>query len=217
MRLSRTGGVIAACAIHGLLFAVVPTELAATLSSGGGERKTMSLSIAYQSPVSVMSSQAEPIEEATTTEPKPIVESKPKAAAKIPVKQIVQPVEQAIEEPTPELAMAEPAPQPETSAAGGHQGMHQTIITEPLFASQPQPPVYPRIARKRGQQGTVWIDVLLDKTGQQTHVEIFQSSGVSPLDRAALKAVKQWQFIAHHIDDIAVASHIRIPVEFSLD
>ncbi len=96
-------------------------------------------------------------------------------------------------------------------------GVHKAIITEPLFSRSPVPPHYPQIARKRGQQGTVWVDVFLDKRGRQLRTDIFQSSGVSPLDRAALDAVKQWQFIAHRINDIAVASHIRIPVEFSLD
>lgn len=93
----------------------------------------------------------------------------------------------------------------------------KNIITDPVFATPPRPPIYPQIARKRGQQGTVWLDVLLDKKGQQVAVEVYKSSGVSPLDRAALEAVKDWQFIGHRVNTLAVASRIRIPVEFSLD
>ncbi|ROS00349.1 outer membrane transport energization protein TonB [Sinobacterium caligoides] len=97
------------------------------------------------------------------------------------------------------------------------QGVHQEVISEPLFADAPVPPVYPRIARKRGQEGTVWIDIALDDKGRQTRVEIYKSSGVRLLDRAALKAVQQWQFLAQRVGNTSYASLVRIPVEFSLD
>ncbi len=216
MRVSRVGGFVAACAIHGLLLAVVPSDPAVKLSSGGSKGGYTTLSISYQPLTPVAVTESEAITEQEVLEPlpvkapiaRPVSSAKPEVTGDTSAKQ-PKPIEQ--------LANPEPVTQPPATSTDGDQGMHKTIITEPLFARQPAPPIYPNLARKRGQQGTVWIDVLLDKTGQQTSIEIYQSSGVSPLDRAALKAVKQWQFIAHHINDMAVASHIRIPVEFSLD
>lgn len=144
-------------------------------------------------------------------------------AVQLPQKNVVhkqeQPAEQIIDKPVvePEKSAAPPntvaaAPTPDHS-----QGLHEAVIAKPLFAAPPEPPIYPKLARKRGQQGIVWIEVLLGHTGQQIRAEIHQSSGVSLLDRAALTVVKKWQFIAHRINGVAVASRIRIPVEFSLD
>lgn len=123
--------------------------------------------------------------------------------------QPVEPEEQVVEEIAVAIAKA-----PEQSPV---EGLHKAVIAKPLFAAPPEPPSYPKLARKRGQQGTVWVEVLLGETGQQIRAEVYQSSGASLLDRAALSVVKKWQFIAHRINGVAVASRIRIPVEFSLD
>lgn len=122
----------------------------------------------------------------------------------------------------PEDEMVVVSEEPDKSAAAAPlknyaQGIHEAVIAKPLFAAPPEPPSYPKLARKRGQQGTVWVEVLLGETGQQLRTEIHQTSGVSLLDRAALTVVQKWQFIAHRINGVAVVSRIRIPVEFSLD
>ena len=216
MGLTRAGGVVAACAIHGLLLAVVPPETSLQLTSSVSQAGNTALSVSFQSfrpPVAAEpKSTPQPVAQQSVvrSEPRPQPKAKKVAAAVLATNK-----EPAVNkekfQPTTQASAPQPVKEPD------HQGLHPSIITEPLFAQQPLPPLYPNLARKRGQQGTVWVDVLLDKTGRQTHVAIYQSSGVSPLDRAALTAVKQWLFIAHHINDIAVASHVRIPVEFSLD
>ncbi|MBD1391325.1 energy transducer TonB [Neiella sp. HB171785] len=107
----------------------------------------------------------------------------------------------------------------QTAIAANHQasGAHQQpVLVEPLFAAPPSPPRYPTIARKRGQQGVVWIDVWLDAQGQQTQTTISQSSGLNVLDESALAAVGSWRFKPHQVNGLAMASRVRIPIEFSL-
>ncbi|WP_157117878.1 energy transducer TonB [Oceanicoccus sagamiensis] len=215
--------------IQGLLLAMVPAEQK-PMASGAMQAENFALSFRYQAtPKAQPQQQPEQIEEqveeqveqqkpvkTATAKPKKIATPKPQPASAKP-----QPVEQIaaeeLEQPPVKEKLLQQSESIAAAPAKSEQGIHQTIVTEPLFARSPTPPSYPSIARKRGQQGIVWIDVMLDEQGQQLAADIFKSSGVSPLDRAALEAVKQWQFMAHRINNIAVASHVRIPVEFSLD
>lgn len=89
-------------------------------------------------------------------------------------------------------------------------------VSKPTFARQPKAPRYPKLARKRGQEGTVWLDVWLDEQGQQARLEVAQSSGLDMLDQSALKAVSKWRFKPLKQNGVAMASRVRIPVEFSL-
>jgi len=109
--------------------------------------------------------------------------------------------------------MAEAAVEMAEAAA---QGEAVLPMIEPVFASPPAAPRYPRLARKRGQEGTVWLDVLLDAEGRQEKRQIFQSSGLALLDQAALEAVSSWQGEPHRVNGLGLRSWVRIPVEFSL-
>jgi protein TonB len=104
-----------------------------------------------------------------------------------------------------------------TQALAGPLNSHETIITKPIFAVQPTPPRYPKVARKRGQEGTVWLDIWLDEKGNKSKLEITQSSGLTLLDQSALKAVSGWKFKPSEKNGIRVASRVRIPVVFSLN
>ncbi len=55
-------------------------------------------------------------------------------------------------------------------------------------------PVYPKLAIKRGLQGSIKIRVTVSINGKPTHTEILKSSGHDLLDQAALEAVSYWQF-----------------------
>lgn len=152
----------------------------------------------------------------TKNTPTKLVES-PRLVAK---KKPSPPATEAETETETKLEQQQPAPQP--SASNSHQaasgGAHQQpVITEPLFVEPPTPPRYPTIARKRGQQGTVWLDIWLDDEGKQAKLAIAQSSGLKVLDESALKAVSQWHFQAYRIGGIRMAARVRIPVEFSLN
>ena len=76
---------------------------------------------------------------------------------------------------------------------------------------------YPKLARRRGQEGTVWLNVQVDTAGGVSDIQVLESSGFSQLDRAALKTVRRWQFIAARRDGQAEVSYVKIPVKFQLD
>lgn len=86
---------------------------------------------------------------------------------------------------------------------------------KPDYLKNP-PPAYPESARRRGYEGTVLLQVLVDKHGFPTKVEIEQSSGHKTLDDAALKAVQKWQFQAARLGDLTVESTVRVPIKFDL-
>ncbi len=222
MKAIRVAGFAGAMTIQALLLAMAPAEQA-PMASGAMQAEQFALSFRYQAPAlpqpAPQPQVIEPVIE-SVIEPKPVktATANKTAARQKPAPAQLQP-EPVVAAQEPQIEQQQPL-EPESVAAAptpSEQGIHQAIVTESLFARSPTPPTYPRIARKRGQQGIVWVDVMLDKNGRQLATDIFKSSGVSPLDRAALEAVKQWQFMAHRINNIAVASHVRIPVEFSLD
>jgi len=95
----------------------------------------------------------------------------------------------------------------------------QTNIVElakPLFATAPPQPTYPRIARKKGFEGTATIEVMFNELGEQLALTLVTSSGFSLLDQAAIAAVENWQFAA---PTPRLASHykVRVPIRFALN
>lgn len=54
-------------------------------------------------------------------------------------------------------------------------------------------PVYPLVARKLGEAGTVLLRVELDENGRLVANDVARSSGFSRLDEAAVAAVKRWR------------------------
>ena len=91
------------------------------------------------------------------------------------------------------------------------------IIYKPSLSAPPIAPRYPEVARRKKQEGIVWLDVFLDEKGQQRELMVYKSSGVSLLDRAAVYAVSQWQFSQYQQEYAADLIKIRIPIEFSLN
>ena len=79
------------------------------------------------------------------------------------------------------------------------------------------PPHYPRLARKRGQEGTVILQVLVNSQGRVDELEIELSSGFALLDRAAATAVRKWVFEPGQLGEEKVQMRVRVPVTFRLD
>lgn len=85
----------------------------------------------------------------------------------------------------------------------------------PLYKVNP-PPEYPRLARKRGYQGTVVLEVMVDQNGRVGDLRLFTSSGHSILDKKAMASVKGWLFEPAMKGDKKLDMWVRVPVRFEL-
>lgn len=85
----------------------------------------------------------------------------------------------------------------------------------PAYRRNP-PPVYPASARRRGYEGTVILEVLVNARGTVDELRVSRSSGFKVLDRAALRAVKIWLFEPGRQGERAVAMWVKVPVRFQL-
>lgn len=185
---------------------------------------------------------AKPESESTRTpparEPKPkaTARPRPKPEPKPPPAPIPEPrAETPVSPPPPRLdtvaQMATddaPPPQPETprppesieSAAGPSSAEDDpgaTVhLSVPLYDLNPTPN-YPRVARRRRYEGTVLLEVLVDKTGAAARVEVIQSSGYAILDRSAVADVGQWRFKPARRGSRPVEMRVQVPVRYRLD
>jgi len=79
------------------------------------------------------------------------------------------------------------------------------------------PPAYPAIARRRAQQGTVTIRVLVDIDGVVQRAEIAESSGFDVLDDAAIETVRRrWRFVPARSAGNPIESWVLVPIRFAL-
>ncbi len=91
------------------------------------------------------------------------------------------------------------------------------VVSEVGYRQPPQPPVYPRLALRKRQQGVVWVRALVSAAGETREVKIERSSGYVMLDRSALDAVKKWVFDAAQVNGKLVTAWVEVPVEFSIN
>lgn len=77
-------------------------------------------------------------------------------------------------------------------------------------------PEYPAVARRRKQEGTTFLNVVVDTAGKPVTIEISLSSGSPELDRAAQEAVKSWSFIPAKQDGKSVEGRVEVPIRFRL-
>jgi protein TonB len=79
-----------------------------------------------------------------------------------------------------------------------------------------RPPVYPIEARRRREQGTVRLLVLVGPDGRVSDIELAASSGSQLLDRAALGAVRHWRWSPQRKDGAPVAVRGTVTIPFVL-
>ena len=88
--------------------------------------------------------------------------------------------------------------------------------TRPIILASSKP-LYPRVAREAGWEGTVIVRTLIDNEGVPTETEIRKSSGHPPLDQSAMEAIKTWTFRPAQDGNIPIAKWVDIPVKFDLN
>ncbi len=112
---------------------------------------------------------------------------------------------------TSDLAeMSRTPPQVEESGADSYQEALPRYDINPL-------PKYPEVARRRGLEGTVTLEVLVLADGRVGEMDLVGSSGFNILDKAALKAVRHWQFKPAISLSAPVESRVLVPVDFVLN
>lgn len=78
-------------------------------------------------------------------------------------------------------------------------------------------PIYPAQARRRAEQGTVALRILVAADGAVERVEIIRSSGFDSLDEAAIETVRtRWRFVPAMREGVAVESWVEVPIRFAL-
>lgn len=104
-------------------------------------------------------------------------------------------------------------------ASSAKQGVSEKpiLIEQPSFLAPPTKPRYPRLAQRRGIEGTAMYEIWLDENGQQIKQNLLSSSGASMLDQAALEAIKKWQFSPRKINGTSIAHRVQVPIRFKLD
>jgi protein TonB len=218
----------AVIAIHSLALAKAEPPDTRWRDSGGQPRAAVALSFTHRQAAANNTEQHPPVPSQTTaaiapeqklattaqTSQPPGAAPKPLAATRTSESETEAEVEVEVEIEESLANSAANLIENNSDTSGAHD---QIEISEPVFASQPNPPRYPTIARKRGQEGVVWLDIWLNAQGHQVKLALLKSSGLQVLDSAALSAVKRWQFKPRVIDGIARASRVHIPVEFSLN
>lgn len=86
---------------------------------------------------------------------------------------------------------------------------------KPRYRDNP-PPLYPILARKRNYQGTVILDVYIDRIGNAEEVKIYKTSGHAVLDKAAVMTVKDWLFEPGMKGEEKIEMWVKIPIRYQL-
>ena len=115
-------------------------------------------------------------------------------------------LDQATEQVTPMPLMASEMAASTTAELGN-------MILEAKYRKQTAP-IYPSRALELGYQGNVTLHAKIMPSGMPGELKVVKSSGYSLLDKAALAAVKKWEFEPTHINGNAIVSWVRVPVNF---
>ena len=116
--------------------------------------------------------------------------------------------------PAPPPVEAAPLPQniEEPPVAGG-----PAVQAPAPLAEESPSPRYPVDAMRRGEAGTVVLQVAVDPEGRPVSIDVSSRSGSRELDRAAVEAVSRWRFEpARDAAGNPVAGNLSVPIDFKL-
>ena len=183
--------------------------------------RVLSVELSEPIPPEIVPSQPLPMETRPTPSTprplKPVVRSVQELRASqepiltTPLEAPPSPTAVVVPEQRPAPAQEAPRPSPAPVAAP---------VTPPrsdaAYLNNPRP-AYPLAARRRGDQGTVLIRVVVTADGLAANVNVEKTSGHPSLDEAALTAVKSWRFVPARQGGQAIESPYVVPVVFKLD
>lgn len=112
-----------------------------------------------------------------------------------------------------------PAPTAAVQATAGATAAQASVVPPDFRAAylNNPGPRYPNASRRRREEGTVLLKVLVDAGGQPGQVLLERSSGFDALDEAALAVVRDhWKFEPAREHDVPVSAWVVVPMQFSL-
>ncbi|WP_373975748.1 energy transducer TonB [Chitinibacter sp. SCUT-21] len=148
----------------------------------------------------------------------------PQAQAETPDRVSTMEVAAAKEVQNAELTKEQVKPSTEAAVvpSSGREGQSQQaepVLSAPSFhanyLSNPKPP-YPPASLSLGEQGVVYLRVLVSAAGLPEKIELHKSSGYPRLDAVAQSTVQRWRFVPAKKGDEAVAGTVVVPVNFSI-
>lgn len=102
------------------------------------------------------------------------------------------------------------------AASGGGGGEYIAPDFSAGYLSNPKP-AYPALSRRLREQGLVRLRVHVTEEGRANEITLQESSGFDRLDKAALDAVKRWQFRPARRSGTPVAGWVLVPLKFELE
>ncbi len=112
----------------------------------------------------------------------------------------------------PVREVAEPASANDIIAATPAIASNASLAYESIIE-----PRYPMESRRRGEQGTVLLRILVGRDGLPINIEVARSSGYRSLDRAAREAVLRWRFRPVQINGVNVEARGLVPIRFDVN
>ena len=215
---------LAAClaiGVHVVIFSLQPKWITPTREMR--QNRSVTISLLDAPPAPQKTALPRPVEE---VRPKPI----PKPKLKPKPRPAKTPVPAVADQPAPD-----PTPLPETAVATEPAQPQETALPDEVPTDQPPgsqasaaiqsavprhnanpPPHYPRVAKRRGYQGTVVLEVLVTREGRAGKVRVFQSSGYPILDRRAVETVQKWSYAPGLRGSEPVEMWVKQPITFQL-
>ena len=228
-----------AVVIHGLLLSMAPGWLKKRFVFKS-KPEVVTLTLAFHKPQASESKPAIKRPDIVQKRPEPIRKSKEikrttEPVPRKPVKSLVASKPEPLIKPEPlvkpeqhEVAEKPPDLRPDLAENIFDEGVVEeteemvsispkNVVREarPIYRKNP-PPGYPKLARKRGYQGTVILEVLVDRKGRAADLRIFTSTGYPILDRVAMESVKNWLFEPGMRGNKKVEMWVRVPIRFQL-
>jgi len=152
--------------------------------------------------------------------PPPAIEQpEPQPAVERPVESPVvtpPPIVQTAMAPPPTVVTSPvpPPPRPAPVAAPPAGPVSVANLDERMIEGDP--PRYPTESRRKKEQGTVVLRLLIGTDGRVQHVSVAESSGFERLDKAALDAARRWRWQPMLRDGAPVEVRGLMPIPFVL-
>lgn len=110
-------------------------------------------------------------------------------------------------------------PNSSSNDSSGSSRSTAPVVTQPTFNAaylNNPPPNYPRVSKRRGEEGKVLLKVQVSAQGKPIKIQLHRSSGFKRLDKAAQQTVKRWRFVPAKRGNTPIVASVIVPIAFNL-